>query len=107
MNFGWFLLINGIIGVIVFYGTYIPFMIWLSMKYGEQNADDGLDNVKYESDTFGEHFVKNRMDIWILFAYFATFFLWEIELPIKYFVIWQHVKNLNDIQGHKEEKSHE
>ena len=106
MSFGWALLMNGAIGFVVFYATYIPFRIWLNHRYGWRTVDEGLNDAKEESDMVGDYVARGRMDLWTLFACFMTFFLWEIELPMKYYMIWTHVKALEDIREQKEEEDH-
>ena len=107
MSFGWLILINGIIGIVIYSVTIVPFMAWLSIKYGDNNADDSLHDLREHSDTVGFQFTKGKMDMWFMIAYFVTFFLWEIEIPLKYYLIWEHAKELHKLRDNKEEMHHE
>lgn len=107
MSFGWFLMINGILGIVIFYVSFPLFMVWLCDKYGGENADEGLDHVREQSDMIGDQATGGQINLWLMLAYFLTFFLWEIEIPIKYYVIWQNVKSLNEVRNEKEEIHHE
>ena len=92
MSVGWLLLINGLIGIPVFYISWFIFLFICINKYGGNNVGNAIDYTIQESDTLGDHLIGDEHGaLWKTFAYFCTFFLWEIELPLKYYVIWDSI----------------
>lgn len=91
MSLGWAILFNGVLGGIVFLVSWPIFMTWCCIKFGDKNTDDGFEDTCEESSTVGEHLVKDCR-IWKMFAAFCTIFLWEIEIPLKYLVIYTNIR---------------
>ena len=98
MSIGWALLINGIIGGLL----YIPYVMVLQAicyrKFGQKNADQGLDNAVQLSETVEEQrgvsHSTSLMLNWILLI-----FLWEIMWPATAYMIWQAAKEEHRING--------
>lgn len=95
MSIGMALLINGIIGMIVYPISVLLFQRWCYHKFGEQASNDGLNDaihlseLGYEAASKGNE--KTRAAIRAL-GMFITILLWEIGIPMDFYVIYMSIK---------------
>lgn len=98
MSLIWFILVNTIIGMVLF-PIEIQFIIWYAdKKYGidvtEEVLDDNTKNVEDFSVMSG---IKYE---WLLhITYILNFILWEIFIPINIVLNLARIKDLHEIRG--------
>lgn len=95
MSIGMALLINGIIGMIVYPISVLLFRRWCYHKFGERASEDGLDDANRLSelgcDMISKGNEKTRATLTVL-NWFITIFLWEIGIPGNFYVIYMSIK---------------
>lgn len=95
MSIGMALLINGIIGMIVYPISVLLFQRWCYHKFGEQASEDGFNDVtrlsKLRYDMMSKGNERTGAALRVL-SWFITIFLWEIGIPVIFYVIYMSIK---------------
>ena len=90
---GWFLLVNGLIGIFMaFIGTFIFFMV-LTKIFGEKIVDEAYEMVINESDDIYNAMTDHPEYLKAL-SMLLSVFLWEFTLPIVYYKFYTVTKDL-------------
>lgn len=95
MSIGMALLINGIIGMIVYPISVLLFQRWCYHKFGEQASEDGLNDANRLSELGYDMMSKGNERTGAalrVLSWFITIFLWEIGIPVNFYVIYMSIK---------------
>ena len=96
MSIGWAIIINGIIGAIIYIPAVAIFQRLMYYKYGKDESDKGFDDAMGMSD-IGYDYLSNSDDTKIPMlkaaSWMITIFLWEIALPIIFTMIHDTIKS--------------
>lgn len=98
MSLIWIILINTIIGMVL-YPVSIAIAVWyVDKKYGidvaEESGNDNLNNINDLSTIFG---IDNRVGLYLVIALSIIF--WEIAIPINFYCNIIKIKDLHEIKG--------
>ena len=95
MSIGMALLINGIIGLILYPILVYGFVFFCYYKFGKDASDEGLVDAKHDSD-LGYDLMsngdENKRTLLMTLSWFILIFLWEIGMPINLYLIYIRIR---------------
>ena len=95
MGIGMALLINGIIGLILYPILVYSFVFLCYRKFGKDASDEGLDDAIHDSN-LGYDLMSNgdesKRSLLITLSWFISIFLWEIGMPINLYMIYIRIR---------------
>ena len=100
MSIGWAIIINGIIGAILYVPAVLLFRWFCYKKFGENTSENGFQDYQKFSDDVGEDVSSGSQKRFALFGAFnwlMTIFLWELEVPFKFYLIYTAIKNRKEL----------
>lgn len=95
MSIGWFLIINGIIGAILYIPVVVLFQKWCYKKFGEKVSEDALNDTFIENEMIIDSLANNddkKISLLKAFNWMETIFLWEYKLPFACYWIYTNAK---------------
>lgn len=95
MSIGMALLINGIIGLILYPILVYGFEVFCYYKFGKDASDEGFVDAKHDSD-LGYDLMSNgdesKRTLLITLSWFISIFLWEIGMSINLYMIYIRIR---------------
>lgn len=95
MSIGMALLINGIIGLILYPILIYGFEVFCYYKFGKDASDEGLDDAIHDSN-LGYDLMSNgderKRSLLVVLSWFISIFLWEIGMPINLYMIYIRIR---------------
>lgn len=99
MNFGWFVIINGLIGLVLLVPISLLSDWIIRKKYGNKVYERGMEDTLNMTQETGQQLFNTRNEkVIYVFVLICTIFLWEIEWPLKLYFVIMAMKDEKDYE---------
>lgn len=96
MTLGKFILVNGLIGVVMYFVTIVVLVVGIWKKYGEKTVDEGTDLIK-ETVNVGYSAMPEKKSAFIkALCIVLTIFAWQIMDLVNFYLAWRIIADRYD-----------
>lgn len=93
MSFGWMLIVNGAIGVVMYFVMIAVLVLCGEKEFGNDAVDSGFDDTFDLADQGYSEMREDIVPLMKAISWIATIFAWEIIDLILFYLVWNSMRS--------------